>query len=427
MNRRDLLAAAGLLGLAPALARAADTNDDATAARDAYLYALPLIEMATTRERILKIPGAAVNALRHTRTLSDHTSRWVTTPNNDTLYSPAFLDLTNGPVTLTIPPMGKRYYSVAVMDMFTNNNVVLGTRTIGGEGGTFTLVGPGHASTGPNPVRIATPHAWLLVRTLTDGGDDMPATHKAQDGFMLKGPAGGPVGAYANRDARPADYFAAARSLLASDPAPASDQKILRRTAAFLGGGAFDEAAAVAGVEQARMIAVFAKDRMVYVGGWSYPRPNLGDYGQDYLYRAVVAQQGLGALPVAEAMYMKAAGDNGAGVFTGDGLYRLSLPAQLPLDAFWSLSMYEVMADGQLFFTDNPLKRYAIGDRTAGLKRNADGTLDLWIGRTDPGGERTANWLPAPKAGPFAMYLRAYLPRTEFLDGRFRLPAIVKA
>jgi hypothetical protein len=124
---------------------------------------------------------------------------------------------------------------------------------------------------------------------------------------------------------------------------------------------------------------------------------------------------------------MKAAGDNGAGVFTGDGLYRLTLPAQLPLDGFWSLSMYEATADGQFFFTDNPLKRYAIGDRTAGLKRNADATLDLWIGRTDPGGERTPNWLPAPKAGPFAMYLRAYLPRAEFLDGRFRLPAIVKA
>lgn len=424
MNRRELLAVAGMMGFAPALARAAD--GDAAAARDAYLYALPLIEMATTRERILKIPGGAINTLRHTRTLSDHTARWVTTPNNDTLYSPAFLDLTNGPVTLTIPPMGKRYYSVAVMDMFTNNNVVLGTRTIGGEGGTFTLVGPGHASSGPNPVRIATPHAWLLIRILTDGGDDMPATHKAQDGFVLKGPAGGPVSAYAHRDAQPADYFATARSLLASDPAPGTDQKILRRTAAFLGGGSFDGAAAAAGVEQARMIAVFAKERMVYTGGWSYPRPNLGDYGQDYLYRAVVAQQGLGALPVAEAMYMKAGGDTGAGVFTGDGLYRLSLPAQLPLDAFWSLSMYEVMADGQLFFTDNALKRYAIGDRTPGLKRNADGTLDLWIGRADPGGERTANWLPAPKAGPFALFLRAYLPRAEFLDGRFRLPAVVK-
>jgi hypothetical protein len=425
MNRRELLALAGALGLSPAWARAAESGDP-TAARDAWLYALPLIEI-TTRARLLKAPGAAINVLTHTRTLSDHTARWVTTPNNDTLYSPAFLDLSKGPVTLTIPPMGKRYYSVAVMDMFTNNNVVLGTRTIGGEGGTFTLVGPGQASTGPNPTRIATPHAWLLIRTLTDGGADLEAAHRAQDGFKLSGPAGAPVTDYAKRDAKPEDYFATARALLASDPAPSTDLKVLRHTAAFLGAGPFDAAAAAAGLEQARMITVFAKGRQVFTGGWSYPRPNLGDYGQDYIYRAIVALQGLGALPVAEAMYLKAAGDDGAGVFTGDGLYRLTLPAQLPLDGFWSLSMYEATADGQFFFTDSPLKRYTIGDRTAGLKRNADGGLDIWIGRTDPGGERSANWLPAPKAGPFALYLRAYLPRAELLDGRFRVPAIVKA
>lgn len=175
------------------------------------------------------------------------------------------------------------------------------------------------------------------------------------------------------------------------------------------------------------MITIFAQGRQTFVNGWSYPRANLGDYGQDYLYRAIVALQGLGALPVAEALYMKAAGDDGAGTFTGDGPYRLTMPAQLPLDGFWSLSMYEATADGQFFFTDNPLHRYTIGDRTQGLKRNADGTLDLWIGRTDPGGDKTANWLPAPQSGPFAMYLRAYLPRPEMLDGRFRFPAIVKA
>ncbi|ADG09690.1 DUF1254 domain-containing protein [Caulobacter segnis] len=427
MNRRKLLALAGAASFAPGLQAHAAAPTNATAAQDAYLYALPLIEMATTRARMLKAPGAAINKLDHTRTLADHTSRRVTTPNNDTLYSWTFLDLTWGPATLTIPPMGERYYSVAVMDMFTNNNVVLGTRTIGGEGGTFTLVGPGQVASGPNPTRIATPHAWLLLRVLTDGGEDLAAAHKAQDGFQLKGPTAAPVPTYATRDAAPDAYFASARALLASDPAPPSDLRLLRRTAPFLGAGPFDPAVAADGVEEARLITMFAKGRQTFTGGWAYPRPNLGDYGQDYLYRAIVALQGLGALPVAEAMYMKAAGDDGAGTFIGDGLYRLSLPARLPLDGFWSLSMYEATKDGQFFFTDNPLGRYTIGDRTRGLKRNADGSLDIWIGRTDPGGERSANWLPAPKAGPFAMYLRAYLPRAELLDGRFRLPPVVKA
>ena len=81
-------------------------------------------------------------------------------------------------------------------------------------------------------------------------------------------------------------------------------------------------------------------------------------------------------------------------------------------------------ADGQFFFTDNPIRRYSIGDRTPGLSRRADGGLDIWIGRVDPGGTHTANWLPAPAKGPFALILRAYLPKNDLLSGRYRLPAV---
>ena len=427
MNRRQLFLSVGALGLVGAGGFAVAQGLRISTAAEAWLYALPLIEMATTRARFLKAPGARLNGLTHGRALSDPTARRVTTPNNDTLYSIAFLDLTQGPATLTVPATGQRYWSAAIMDMFTNNNAVLGLRTVGGEGGTFTLVGPGQPAKGPNPVRIATPHAWLLIRTLFVDDADVAAAHKVQDGFVLTGPKVAPPPAYATRDAAAADYFAAARALLAADPAPATDQKVLRKTAAFLGAGSFDAGAAEVGAKQAQMITRFAKGRQTFTDGWAYPRPNLGDYGQDYVYRAIVALMGLGALPVAEAMYMKAAGDDGAGLFTGDGLYRLSLPAEMPLDGFWSLSMYEATPDGQFFFTDNSLKRYAIGDRTAGLKREADGSLNLWIGRSDPGGDRSANWLPAPKAGPFAMYLRTYLPRAELLDGRFRFKPVEKA
>jgi len=426
MNRRRLLLSAGAVGLVGAGGLAVAQGLQISTAAEAWLYALPLIEMATTRARLLKTPGAAVNRLTHTRELSTHASRWVTTPNNDTLYSSAFLDLTQGPVTLTAPATGKRYWSAAIMDMFTNNNAVLGLRTVGGEGATFTLVGPGQSSKGPNPVRVATPHAWLLVRTLVVDEADLPAAREVQDGFVLTGPKAAAPPAYAARDAEAAEYFAAARALLAADPAPATDRKVLRKTAAFLGAGPFDAGAARTGAQQAQMITRFAKGRQTFTDGWAYPRANLGDYGQDCIYRAVVALMGLGALPVAEAMYMKAAGDDGAGLFTGDGLYRLRLPADMPLDGFWSLSMYEATADGQYFFTDNPLNRYAIGDRTVGLKREGDGSLNLWIGRTDPGGERSSNWLPAPKTGPFAMYLRTYLPKAELLDGRFRFSAVEK-
>jgi len=422
MNRRELFAAMAALGMAGLALRPGEAlADEATDARDLWLYGLPIIEMATTRTRHLG-EGMTLNRLRHARTLSDHTARSVTTPNNDTLYSMAWIDLTQGPVTLTVPATGDRYWSAALMDMYSNNNAVIGLRTTGGGGGRYRIVGPGQTGSGPDVLRCETPHAWLLVRTLTDGGADLPATHAVQDGFRLEGPAGVMPPAFPGRAAAPADYFAGLRALLKSDPPPATDGRMLARLAAFNADGP----GVAAGVQRAQQIARLALERQQFIQGWSYTRANLGIFGQDYLYRALVALSGLAALPVVEAMYLRAEGERD-GSYWGDDLYRLSIPARMPVDAFWSLSMYEITPDGQRFFAENPLGRYAIGDRTPGLTRNPDGSLDVWIGRADPGGARSANWLPAPKSGPFGLNMRLYLPKAEVLDGRWRLSAIEKA
>ncbi|MDI1364793.1 MAG: DUF1214 domain-containing protein, partial [bacterium] len=149
-----------------------------------------------------------------------------------------------------------------------------------------------------------------------------------------------------------------------------------------------------------------------------------GDFGQDYMLRAAVALGGLAALPLVEATYLRA-GHDGQGLFDGTRNWRLHIPADhpIPVESFWSLSLYEATPDKQFFFTDNPINRYAIGDRTPGLAWNADGSLDLWIGQAQPGAERVSNWLPAP-AGPFALFMRAYLPRPQLLDGSYRLPPV---
>ncbi|RYF91985.1 MAG: DUF1254 domain-containing protein [Caulobacteraceae bacterium] len=428
MTRRELMLAMSALGLSGLAAPASAQTDLKAAARDAWIFGLPLIEMALTRARQMK-QGLPPNFFAGGRALADHTARAVTTPNNDTLYLSAWLDLTEGPVTLTVPETGDRYWSLAVMDMYTNNNAVLGSRTVGGGGGTFTLCGPGQPSGGPNPVRIATPHAWALARVLVDGPEEVAALQPLLRGFKLSGKAGKPPGVYAQRDADPAAYFASARELMASDPATAMDLRLIRRTAALLGEGQIapaDLPAVAAGIAEARGLIMGGFGSQKVIGGWRYPRANLGDYGQDYAYRAAVALGGLGALPPAEALYMRPEGEKD-GLFHGDGLYRFSLPADVPLSGFWSLSMYEATPDGQFFFTDNPLKRYAIGDRSKGLRRRRDGGVDVWIGRSDPGGERSANWLPAPKTGPFTVTWRGYLPGPALLNGEWRLSPIVRA
>jgi len=437
VNRRELLAAGAALSLAPmGQAFAAAGGGLRAAAREAWLYGLPMIEMATTRARALPLsPG--VNRFAHARRLSGPESRAVTAPNNDTLYSSAWLDLTRGPVTLTLPPTGDRYISVAAMNMFTDNDAVLGTRTTGRDGGRFTLVGPGQPGAGPDVVRIATPHAWLLGRTLVDGPDDLAAVHKVQDALILEGPTGMTYPAFAGRQAPALDYFASLARLLAADPPPATDRALFARIAplGLTAAGGFDpsrfdatqRAEIEAGVAEARQ-ALRSAPLGAPVQGWTYPPTSLGSYGQDYAFRAAVALGGLAALPVAEATYPHPAGEQGR-MFSGPGPYRLHFPkgGLPPVDGFWSLTMYEATPEGQFFLVANPANRYSIGDRTPGLKTNPDGSLDIWIARSDPGPERRTNWLPAPTSGPFTLSLRAYLPKRELLNGTYRLPRIVRA
>jgi hypothetical protein len=88
--------------------------------------------------------------------------------------------------------------------------------------------------------------------------------------------------------------------------------------------------------------------------------------------------------------------------------------------------MYRLTSDGQLWFVDNPIDRYTIGDRTAGLKRGADGSLDIHMSRTAPNA-LNANWLPAPSEGNFVVILRAYLPKPSLLSGSYVLPPVQAA
>jgi hypothetical protein len=361
----------------------------------------------------------------------------ITTPNNDTLYSSSFIDMTAGPVTLTIPQVGDRYQSVAIMDMYTNNDTVLGRRTPGGAAGTWRLLAPGTKPAGPRDIVVATPHAWVLARTLVRGPSDLAAAHAVQTQLTLSAPpTPAPLPAQAKRDSPWDVYFRAANTLLKSDPPrfklglAAFDQvRAASRTGDFSPASYSPQnaAAIAAGVAQAQALVLNSIHKRDLIGGWSYPPPDLGQFGDHYLLRALVAVGGLAALPPQEAMYMRPQGDSGDGLFHGDGLYRLELTQPIPLDGFWSLTMYEATADGQFFLTENPINRYAIGDRTPGLVRGPNGALDLWISRHDPGGARSPNWLPAPASGPFSVVLRAYLPRPALLTGSYRLPPITPA
>jgi len=440
MDRRQFLAvAAAALASTRACAEAQPLGAPSTlriAARNAWLWGLPLIETAEQRAA-RSADGVKINTFQHQRALITAKGQFVTTPNNDTLYSQAWLNLEKGPVTISVPASGSRYYCVPLMDMYSNNFAIVGTRTSGSSARTFTVVGPHDTSNIPMAIRAPTNWVWILGRTLVDGDADLPKAHAFQDGWSIKGPEAAAPKSYAKRSATWDQYFASVQELMNESPPSVTDARMLDSMAPLIRfGQTFDPsrfspdqvAEIKAGIADVANLLLEIRRTSLVRNGWSFPRFSLGDFGQDYDYRAAVAIGGLAALPRVEAMYLRGAGADGRG-FDSSQSWKLTFAAdQLPpVDAFWSLSMYRITADGQLFFAENPINRYTIGDRTAGLKRGADGSLDIWMSRTEPTANPNANWLPTPADGKFVLILRAYLPKSSLLEGLYQVPAVQPA
>jgi len=413
--------------------------------RAAFIYTFALHDLARTRWRFTQhetTHGRPANQLHHNRDLLDDRARQVTMPNNDTLYSLAWLDLSAGPATLTVPDMGSRYYSVALMDAFTNNFACLGLRTNGPGAHVFVIAGPAHHASAPAGLpngavlaRAPCNDVWLLARVLVDGPSDLPQVHALQEQMRLGTSAVPPARLQATPDeTRPAAYLALVNEALARNGVPAHEQEMVAGFA-DLGVRAGDLAAwdtLSPGIREAwtRLWPALRHElehppkgslrRNGPRGSWLSGMDHIGNFGTDYLYRAYISLVGLGALERPEAIYASALTDGDGQPLDGAHCYRLHVPARMPVNAFWSLSMYEFAPDGRRFFTANPIQRYAIGDRTPGLTRNADGSLDLAI-QCAPPAEGLANWLPAPK-GRFAMALRYYHPQPDLIEHRFVMP-----
>lgn len=406
------------------------------AAWSAYVFGLPLIENAVARKR--HIDAGSLNAFFHNRTRANWQTQTVTAPNNDCLMSRAWLDLSKGGATIVLPRTGDRYFSLALMDMYTNNFAVLGSRTTGEDGGVFRIVGPGQATADPLAIRAPTPWVWALGRTLVDSDDDLPAAHAIQDQLTVSvdRPGSRPP-EYATRASSWQDLYASIQALMVENPPYATDARMLLEMSPLgltvdgrFKAERFDRFSGQL-IEQGRARAatdLLAQSRDRAMNGWSYPGTNLGWFDQDYLYRAQVAQVGLAALPPAEATYLRALDETGNQVFRGGGPWQIRFAADNlpPVGAFWSLTLYERAEDGQSWLFDNPIGRNSISSRLPGVRRDPDGSLTFVISRTDPGASNHSNWLPAPREKPFIISLRLYWPDRSIPDGSYKPPRIVE-
>lgn len=403
-------------------------------------------------------PQAAVNQFGLVRDLRGPESKQIATPNNDTLYAQAFVDVTREPLVLSVPAVeDDRYYAFQLWDPNGDTFAYVGSRATGRLSGDYALVAPGWSGVLPKGVtRIDAPYSSFVVwgRIGVDGPDDVAAARAIQDALRLV-----PLSRFGLAADQPAPDLAFSQSRVAFDPPAelpddlmiyAELANALRFTppkprdavvAASLSSIGFTNAnttfdpsrlsnAERSGLAKAATFALHVMDVQAQttgrtVNGWRWS-PTSGIMGTDYLFRAAFAKWFTGGNAPIEAIYMDGRVDDRGDAFDGANSYTMTFPAGQtpPVNAFWSLSMYN-LDDGS--FVENDAERYSIGDRTPGLVTAADGSLTLTLQRdapTDPAAK--ANWLPTP-AGGFYLDLRLYVPDDSLATGAWAPPPVMRA
>jgi hypothetical protein len=424
-------------------------------AKEAYIYGFPMVDsyrvqygyFVDNQNPEFKAPWNQISNIPRVYTPDD---KAIQTPNSDTPYSFLGLDLRAEPVVLTLPAIEKaRYFSVQLIDAYTFNFAYLGSRTTGNGGGSYLIAGPNWKGTTPKGVkkviRAETELAMAIYRTQLFNPADLENVKKVQSGYKVQtlsafqgrsAPAAAPAIDFvkpltAAEEKTSLEFFNVMNFVLQFAPTHPSE-KALRGQFAKLGiapGKTFDtsklsaddKAAIAQGMQDAwhefgAAVKLFDEGKL-HSGDLFGTRASLKN---NYLHR-MLATIGIYGNSKEEALYPMYAADANGQKLDGTNRYALRFaPGQLPpVNAFWSLTMYELPSS---LLVANPLNRYLINSAMLPeLARDADGGITLWIQSESPGKDKESNWLPAPK-GPFNVYMRLYLPKEAALQGHWKAP-----
>jgi hypothetical protein len=455
-TKRDLLRSAAMTALAVTTAKSTPAIAQNKAewpslleakniAEEGFIYGLPLVMNYAVMQEFavdknsgqFKAPFNEILNMHHVATPAD---RAIITPNSDTPYSFVWLDLRAEPMVISVPAIEKdRYYAVQLIDGNTYNFGYIGTRATGTEAGDYLVVGPDWKGGTPPGIkkvfRSTTPFTLALFRTQLFNPRDISNVEKIQAGYKAR-----PLSAFLKQPAPPAapkidfvpaytagikdNFFQYLDAALQFVPETSRDKAVRAKLAKIgIGPGktfAFKELS----LEHKAAILVAMKqgddkvDKWLAGGnkninGWNVGA-FLGDeafYNGDWLMRAGAAKAGLYGNDAVEAMYPYTRTDA-----TGEPLdgskhkYTLTFaPGQLPpVNAFWSVTMYDGKSQ---FLVKNPINRYLINSpMLPAMKKDADGSLTLYIQKDSPGADKEANWLPAPDDKIY-LVMRLYWPK----------------
>ncbi len=407
---------------------------------EAYIYAFPLVLTDATKTLSTNTDGsmtgrAPVNQFNHSKKLADASFRTVVTPNVDTVYSQAWLDIGTEPMIYVLPETD-RFCNVQLLDAWTNTAAVLD------KAGAYAITlsdWEGELPDGVTRVDVSTATVWAIARVVLSGSEDLPNVYAIQEQMQLL-----PLSAYGKEEAyaaptgaytvendfvpvnkvlsmTPAEFFSTANTLMQLNPPAEADSELLKKLSAINVGAGMNFDASILGenaserwtqmLQQLRdTLSADGENYAQQLGQWIYYGKPIGDFGTEYTYRAMVALVGLGANTVDVAIYPKTTVDENGAALSGEKTYTLhfsSLPPTME-GGFWSVTAY----GEDDFLIDNPIDRYCINDRSD-FRLNADGSLDIVLAKEAP--EDTSNWLPVSE-GEFHLFMRIYVPDMTALD-----------
>ncbi len=443
--------------VARAFAQSPSAAEERQIAKEAYIYGFPLVESyKTLYAQAVDKDGsnfkAPFNQIGNTANVFTPKDTAIITPNSDTPYSFVWMDLRAEPVVLTLPAVEEnRYYSVQLIDLYTQNFAYLGKRTTGSKGGSFLIAGPQWKGEKPSGIDMVVPceteFAYALYRTQLYGPDDLENVKKVQSGYRVQTLSeflGTPVPpsapnvvwpkpdlatmtttpalfrylnfllAFAPTDPTETDLMARFAKIGVGAGLPFDEEKLSPETRKALQDGIADGQKEFADFKKA-MIDTKKIHSNAFFGTREFLKNN-------YLYRYTGAKLGIFGNSGEEAIYPGYFVDETGKPLDGaKNSYRLhfskgELP---PANAFWSVTMY----DGKTqLLVDNPINRYLINSpMLPSLKTDNDGGLTLYVQSKSPGADKESNWLPAPNE-PFYVVMRIYMPKPEVISGAWNEP-----
>lgn len=429
-------------------------------AKEAYIYGFPMVDNYRIQFAYFQDPTnpeykAPRNVLFNITRVFTPEDRAIQTPNSDTPYSWIGMDLRAEPLVFTVPSIeSNRYWSLQLIDLYTHNFDYLGSRTTGNGGGSFAIAGPNWQGEVPagitKLIRSETDILSAQFRTQLFSPDDLENVKAIQQQYIVQ-----PLSAFLGQLAPPAppaidyvapltpaaqkdslEFFAILNFLLQFAPTHPSEVDLRARLARIGVGPGLDFNAAALPPEQKEAFEAGMLDAWsafdTVKADVSAGKVTSGDIlgarehlQNNYLYRMAGAVLGIYGNSKAEAMYpayyVDAAGEplDGASSYT----LRFAPGQEPPVNSFWSITIYEQPAS---LLVANPINRYLLNSTMIdSFVRDADGGLTLYLQNVSPGGDKEANWLPAP-AAPFSVIMRLYWPEDAALNGTWTAPPLNK-